>query len=68
MVPLFFYQRPHGSGARQLLPPIALNWLREQTHKRRGVPILPVLVQEYLATLYSPDHGVVQNTGCVKAG
>ena len=27
-----------------------------------------VLVQEYHATLYPPDHDVVQNTGCVKTG
>jgi len=40
--------------------------------KQHCQPLYKVLVivpvPEYLATLYPPDHDVVQNTGCVKTG
>jgi len=42
--------------------------LRKKHCEALNKVLVIVLVQEYLATLYPPNHDVVQNTGCVKAG
>jgi hypothetical protein len=30
--------------------------------------LVVLLVQEYLAALYTPDHDLVRDTGCIKTG
>jgi hypothetical protein len=42
--------------------------LRKKHCEALNKVLVIVLVQEYLAALYPPDHDVVQNTGCVKTG
>jgi len=50
-------------------PRIASRFHRWKKHCEALNKVLVILlVQEYLATLYPPDHDMVQDTGCVKTG